>query len=159
MRDPEKIAYITQTTLSPDDVTDMVGALSERFPSVVGPSAADICYATQNRQDAVRAIAGRLRPGPGDRLPATRPTPPGWSRWRPEPAAGPIMIDDETEIDLRWLRGVSTVGVTAGASAPPALVDRVVASLRGLARPHELEIEERSVRTENVNFPLPLEVR
>ncbi len=57
VRDPEKIAYITQTTLSPDDVAEIVGALSARFPAVVGPSAADICYATQNRQDAVRAIA------------------------------------------------------------------------------------------------------
>jgi 4-hydroxy-3-methylbut-2-enyl diphosphate reductase len=156
--DPEKIAYITQTTLSPDDVTEMVGALSARFPAVVGPSAADICYATQNRQDAVRAIAadcdlilviGSPNSSNTARLVevATRA------------GCRAVMIDDETELDLQWLRGVSSVGVTAGASAPAALVERVVASLRGLAGPDSLEIEERPVRSENVNFPLPLEVR
>jgi 4-hydroxy-3-methylbut-2-enyl diphosphate reductase len=158
VRDPAKIAYITQTTLSPDDVTDMVGALSERFPSVVGPSAADICYATQNRQDAVRAIAADCD------LVLVIGSPNSSNTARlvevaNRAGARAVMIDDETEIDLRWLPGVSTVGVTAGASAPPALVERVVSSLQGLAGPHELEIEERSVRTENVNFPLPLEVR
>jgi 4-hydroxy-3-methylbut-2-en-1-yl diphosphate reductase len=158
VRDPEKIAYITQTTLSPDDVTEMVGALSARFPAVVGPSAADICYATQNRQDAVRAIAadcdlilviGSPNSSNTARLVevATRS------------GCRAVMIDDETEIDLQWLRGVSRVGITAGASAPSALVERVVASLRGLAGPDALEIEERPVRSENVNFPLPLEVR
>jgi 4-hydroxy-3-methylbut-2-enyl diphosphate reductase len=158
VRDPEKIAYITQTTLSPDDVTEMVGALSARFPAVVGPSAADICYATQNRQDAVRAIAadcdlilviGSPNSSNTARLVevATRA------------GCRAVMIDDETEIDLQWLRGVSSVGVTAGASAPSTLVERVVAGLRGLAGPDGLDIEERSVRSENVNFPLPQEVR
>jgi 4-hydroxy-3-methylbut-2-en-1-yl diphosphate reductase len=158
VRDPDKLAYITQTTLSPDDVTHMVGALSARFPAVVGPSAADICYATQNRQDAVRAISadcdlvlviGSPNSSNTARLVevATRA------------GCRAVMIDDETEIDLRWLRGASRVGVTAGASAPSALVERVVASLRGLAGPDGIEIEERPVRSENVNFPLPLEVR
>jgi 4-hydroxy-3-methylbut-2-en-1-yl diphosphate reductase len=158
VRDPERIAYITQTTLSPDDVTDMVGALSERFPSVVGPSAADICYATQNRQDAVRAVAGDCdlvlvigSPNSSNTARLVEVATRAGSR--------AVMIDDETEIDLRWLRDVSTVGVTAGASAPPALVDRVVSSLRGLAGPNGLGMEERPVRTENVNFPLPSEVR
>jgi 4-hydroxy-3-methylbut-2-en-1-yl diphosphate reductase len=156
--DPDKLAYITQTTLSPDDVTHMVGALSARFPAVVGPSAADICYATQNRQDAVRAIAadcdlilviGSPNSSNTARLVevATRA------------GCRAVMIDDENEIDLQWLRGVSRVGVTAGASAPSTLVERVVSSLRGLTAPDGLEIEERSVRSENVNFPLPLEVR
>ncbi|HUJ67634.1 MAG TPA: 4-hydroxy-3-methylbut-2-enyl diphosphate reductase [Acidimicrobiales bacterium] len=158
VRDPEKIAYITQTTLSPDDVTEMVDALSGRFPSVVGPSSADICYATQNRQDAVRSIAGDC----DLTLVIGSPNSSNTARLVEVAArAGcrAVMIDDETEIDLRWLTGVATVGVTAGASAPPALVERVVSSLQGLAGPNRLEIEERSVRTENVNFPLPLEVR
>jgi 4-hydroxy-3-methylbut-2-en-1-yl diphosphate reductase len=158
VRDPEKIAYITQTTLSPDDVTGMVGALSERFPSLVGPSAADICYATQNRQDAVRAVAT------DSDLVLVIGSPNSSNTARLVEVAAragsqAVMIDDETEIDLRWLHDVSTVGVTAGASAPPALVDRVVSSLRGLAGPHGLDMEERPVRTENVNFPLPSEVR
>jgi 4-hydroxy-3-methylbut-2-en-1-yl diphosphate reductase len=158
VRDPEKIAYITQTTLSPDDVTDMVGALSQRFPSVVGPTAADICYATQNRQDAVRAIAADCDLV----LVIGSPNSSNTARLVEVAAragARAVMIDDETEIDMGWLRHVSTVGITAGASAPPALVERVVSGLRGLAGPYGFEIEERSVRTENVNFPLPLEVR
>jgi 4-hydroxy-3-methylbut-2-enyl diphosphate reductase len=153
--DPQRIAYVTQTTLSPDDVAGLVGLLSERFPAIVGPHAADVCYATQNRQDAVRAMAsecdlllviGSRNSSNTLRLVevATR------SGCQAE------LLEDETELQLAWLRDASTVGITAGASAPPALVDRVLGALGHLG---PLDIYERAVRTEHVNFPLPLEVR
>jgi 4-hydroxy-3-methylbut-2-enyl diphosphate reductase len=153
--DPGRLAYVTQTTLSADDVADMVEALSRRFPAIVGPHAADICYATQNRQDAVRAIApdcdlvlviGSANSSNGARLVevATR------AGSRAE------LVEDELDLQLDWLRESGTVGVTAAASTPPAIVDRVVATLGGLG---PIAIEERSVRAEHVNFPLPQEVR
>jgi 4-hydroxy-3-methylbut-2-enyl diphosphate reductase len=153
--DPDRLAYVTQTTLSPDDVAGLVNALSERFPAMVGPHAADVCYATQNRQDAVRAIAdacdlllviGSTNSSNTIRLVevATR------AGCRAE------LLEDASELRLEWLRGATTVGVTAGASAPPALVEQVVAALSGLG---PIEIDERPVRTERVNFPLPVEVR
>jgi 4-hydroxy-3-methylbut-2-enyl diphosphate reductase len=153
--DPDRLAYVTQTTLSPNDVAGLVGALSERFPAIIGPQAADVCYATQNRQDAVQAIGaacdlmlviGSTNSSNTQRLVevATR------TGCRAE------LLEDETELQLAWLRGASTVGVTAGASAPPALVERVVGALATLG---PLEIEERPVKTEHVHFPLPLEVR
>jgi 4-hydroxy-3-methylbut-2-enyl diphosphate reductase len=153
--DPQRIAYVTQTTLSPDDVAGLVGLLSERFPDIVGPHAADVCYATQNRQDAVRAMAadcdlllviGSRNSSNTLRLAEVAIR----SGCRAE------LIEDESELRLEWLRQVSTVGVTAGASAPPVLVDRVITALGQLG---PLEMEERAVRTEHVNFPLPLEVR
>jgi 4-hydroxy-3-methylbut-2-enyl diphosphate reductase len=155
VEDPQRIAYVTQTTLSPDDVADLVGLLTERFPAIVGPHTADVCYATQNRQDAVRAMSsdcdlllviGSRNSSNTLRLVevATR------AGCRAE------LVEDETELQLGWMRDVTTVGVTAGASAPPVLVDRVVTALGQLG---PIDIEERAVRTEHVNFPLPLEVR
>jgi 4-hydroxy-3-methylbut-2-enyl diphosphate reductase len=153
--DPDRLAYVTQTTLSPDDVAGLVSALSERFPAMVGPHAADVCYATQNRQDAVRAIAGAC-----DLLLVIGSTNSSNTLRLVEVAnrAGcrAELLEDASELRLEWLRGAATVGVTAGASAPPALVEQVVAALSGLG---PIEIDERSVRTERVNFPLPLEVR
>ena len=155
VRDPEKLAYITQTTLSPSDVSTIVGALSKRFPSIVGPSAGDICYATQNRQEGVRAIAsdcdlmvvvGSVNSSNTARLVEVAE----------RAGCRAVMVDDEADLRLEDLQGARTVGVTAGASAPPLLVDRVVSALGGLG---PLHIEERAVRTENVNFPLPVEVR
>jgi 4-hydroxy-3-methylbut-2-en-1-yl diphosphate reductase len=155
VEDPEKVAYITQTTLSQDDVAGVVTALSERFPSLVGPHAADICYASQNRQDAVRSIASECdlmlvvgSPNSSNTARLVEVAERAGCRAR--------MIDDETEIELNWLRGATAVGITAGASAPPELVERVVSALRGLG---DVQVEERSIRTENVNFPLPMEVR
>jgi 4-hydroxy-3-methylbut-2-enyl diphosphate reductase len=149
--DPDRLAYVTQTTLSPDDVAGLVSALSARFPAMVGPHAADVCYATQNRQDAVRAIAGAC-----DLLLVIGSTNSSNTRRLVEVAtrAGcrAELLEDASELRLEWLRGTSTVGVTA----PPALVEQVVDALSGLG---PIEIEERSVRTERVNFPLPLEVR
>ena len=155
VRDPDKLAYITQTTLSPRDVSTMVGALSKRFPSIVGPHAADICYATQNRQEAVLAIAGDcdvvIVVGSANSSNTARLVE------VVERAGGrAVMVDDETDLRLEWLLGARTVGVTAGASAPPVLVERVLRALSGLG---PIEVDERPVRKENVNFPLPLEVR
>ena len=155
VEDPDKLAYITQTTLAPADVSHLVGALSRRFPAIVGPHAADICYATQNRQQAVLAMAddcdllvviGSQNSSNTARLVevATKAGCPA------------VMVDDENDLKLDWLKDARTVGVTAGASAPPILVERLVDALGGLGT---VEVEERSVRVENVNFPLPLEVR
>jgi 4-hydroxy-3-methylbut-2-enyl diphosphate reductase len=153
--DPQNVAYVTQTTLSPDDVAGLVGLLSARFPAIVGPHAADVCYATQNRQDAVRAMASEC-----DLLLVIGSRNSSNTLRLVEVAAKAgcraELLEDETELQLRWLNGVSTVGITAGASAPPVLVDRVVDALGHLG---PLDIEERAVRSEHVNFPLPLEVR
>ena len=155
VRDPERIAYITQTTLSPGDVTTVVSALSKRFPSIVGPSAGDICYATQNRQEGVQAIAAdcdlMIVVGSANSSNKARLV-----EVAERAGCRAVMVDDESGVDLVSLRGVRTVGVSAGASAPPILVDRLVRALSGLG---PLEVEERAVRKENVNFPLPLEVR
>jgi 4-hydroxy-3-methylbut-2-enyl diphosphate reductase len=153
--DPGRLAYVTQTTLSPDDVADIVEALSRRFPAIVGPHSADICYATQNRQDAVRAIArhcdvvlviGSANSSNGARLVEVAA----------RAGSRAELVEDELGLQLEWLRDSGTVGVTAAASTPPEIVDRVVATLGGLG---PIAIEERSVRAEHVNFPLPQEVR
>ena len=153
--DPDRLAYVTQTTLSPDDVASLVGLLSARFPAIVGPHAADVCYATQNRQDAVRAIAADcdliLVIGSRNSSNTLRLV-----EVAARAGCRAELIEDETELQLAWLRGATTLGVSAGASAPPALVERVVSALGQLG---PLEIEERPVRTEHVNFPLPMEVR
>jgi 4-hydroxy-3-methylbut-2-enyl diphosphate reductase len=152
VRDPEKIAYITQTTLSPQDVAGVVHELSNRFPSVVGPHSADICYATQNRQDAVVSIAGEcdliLVVGSSNSSNAARLVEVATRAGCPA-----TLIEDESQLVPDLVRGASTVGVTAAASTPPAVVERVVAALNARS------VEERVLRTEHVNFPLPVEVR
>jgi 4-hydroxy-3-methylbut-2-enyl diphosphate reductase len=153
--DPDKLAYITQTTLSPNDVSSLVGALSRRFPNITGPHAADICYATQNRQEAVRSMVGDC-----DVLIVIGSKNSSNTARLVEVAAKAgcraVMVDDETDLHFEFLRDAGTIGVTAGASAPPVLVERLVEALRGLG---PIQVEERAVRTENVNFPLPVEVR
>jgi 4-hydroxy-3-methylbut-2-en-1-yl diphosphate reductase len=155
VRDPQKLAYLTQTTLSPSDVSAIVSRLSERFPAIVGPRAADICYATQNRQDAVLAIAPEcdlvLVVGSPNSSNAARLV-----EVSERAGCRAVLIDDETQLRMDWFRPVHTVGVTAAASSPPALVDRVVRAVRGLGA---TEVETRVTRTENVSFPLPMEVR
>jgi 4-hydroxy-3-methylbut-2-en-1-yl diphosphate reductase len=153
--DPGRVAYVTQTTLALDDVADVVAVLRDRFPSLAGPAADDVCYATQNRQDAVRAIAGDcdllLVVGSQNSSNSQRLVEVA------ERAGCPAhLIDDEREIDLRWLAGAATVGVTAGASAPAEIVDLVVAALGGLGT---LDIHTRAVTAETVRFSLPEEVR
>ncbi len=153
--DPDRLAYVTQTTLAPADVTEVVGALRRRFPKVIGPNAADVCYATQNRQDAIVAIAGDcdviLVVGSANSSNTARLV-----EVATRAGCRTFMLDDDAGIQLEWLRGAKTVGVTAGASAPPVLVDRVVDAVRGLG---PVEVVEKPVRVETVNFPLPMEVR
>jgi 4-hydroxy-3-methylbut-2-en-1-yl diphosphate reductase len=155
VRDPEKIAYITQTTLAPGDVAGIVSRLSERFPALVGPHAADICYATQNRQEALIAMAAEcdlvVVVGSSNSSNAARLVEVASREHRPV-----HLIDGPGELRLEWLPDVQAVGVTAAASTPPRLVDEVVSTLSGLGG---VRVEERVVRHENVNFPLPLEVR
>jgi 4-hydroxy-3-methylbut-2-enyl diphosphate reductase len=153
--DPDKVAYITQTTLAVDETTGIVDALKERFPSLVGPHSDDICYASQNRQDAVRAIAKScdlvLVVGSANSSNSVRLV-----EVARREGCQAELLDDESGLDLAWLPGAATIGVTAGASAPPELVDRVVDALRGLG---PVEIAERPVTTETVTFNLPPEVR
>jgi 4-hydroxy-3-methylbut-2-enyl diphosphate reductase len=153
--DPGRVAYVTQTTLALDDVADVVAVLRDRYPALAGPAADDVCYATQNRQDAVRAIADDC-----DLLLVVGSQNSSNSQRLVEVAerAGCTahLVDDEREIDLGWLAGAATVGVTAGASAPAEIVDRVVAALGGLGT---LDIHTRAVTAETVRFSLPEEVR
>ncbi len=153
--DPAKVAYLMQTTLSADEADGIVGNLLERFPAARGPGSDDICYATTNRQLAVRAVAaesdlvlvaGSANSSNSRRLVETA-----------ERAGKPAyLIDGPEDIELGWLAGVSTIGLTAGASAPPAVVDEIVAALRGLG---PVEVTERVIATENIRFGLPKEVR
>jgi 4-hydroxy-3-methylbut-2-enyl diphosphate reductase len=148
--DPTRVAYLTQTTLAVDDTARLVEALRDRFPELTGPASDDICYATQNRQDAVRAIAPEC-----DRLLVIGSANSSNSARLVEVAerhGSPArLIEDETELDPEWLAGAATVGVTAGASAREQLVQRVVATLSALG---ETSVEERAVTRENVQFKL-----
>lgn len=151
----EQVAYITQTTLSLDDTADVVDALRERFPDLVGPPSADICYATQNRQDAVKRICEEatlvLVVGSTTSSNANRLVEVAQDR-----GAEAHLIDDETDLDPAWLEGHETVGLTAGASSPDLLVDRVVGRLAELGFGEREEVE---ITREDVFFRLPAELR
>ncbi|MDQ3991374.1 MAG: 4-hydroxy-3-methylbut-2-enyl diphosphate reductase [Actinomycetota bacterium] len=153
--DPERVAYLSQTTLSVDETAEIVDALRERFPAIAGPPSDDICYATQNRQDAVKDVAGRsdvlLVIGSRNSSNSNRLV--EVSRAVGTPA---YLIDDETEIDPAWLAEAERVGLTSGASAPEWLVDRVMSALRALGA---TEIEEVRVTEENIHFGFPAGVR
>jgi 4-hydroxy-3-methylbut-2-enyl diphosphate reductase len=153
--DPEKVAYLMQTTLAAEEAREIVDALLERFPAARGPGSDDICYATTNRQQAVRAVAreadlvlvaGSANSSNSVRLVET-------ARRAGIPAH---LIDGPEDIELSWLAGASVIGVTAGASAPPAAVGQIVAALSGLG---PIEVSERVVATESIRFSLPKEVR
>jgi 4-hydroxy-3-methylbut-2-enyl diphosphate reductase len=153
--DGEQLAYLTQTTLSLDDTADVVDALRERFPDLVGPPSADICYATQNRQDAVKKICEEatvvLVVGSRTSSNANRLVEVAKAR-----GADAYLIDDESDLDESWLEGHETVGLTAGASSPDLLVDRVVERLAGLGFGEREEVE---ITREDVFFRLPAELR
>ena len=153
--DPSKVAYVSQTTLSVDETNEVIAALRERFPNIVSPPRDDICYATQNRQDAVKAMASKadvvLVIGSDNSSNSNRLV--EVSRADGTPA---YLIDDESEIEPAWLEGAETVGVTSGASAPEWLVERVVDWLQ--ARGAD-EVEELRVTEENVEFGYPRGVR
>jgi len=155
LRDPTELAYVTQTTLSVDDTAWIVAALRERFPAIQGPRKDDICYATQNRQDAVKELSRRcqllLVVGSRSSSNSNR------LRELAEKAGTPAwLIDGPEDIEPTWLADKSAIGVTAGASAPEVLVQQVVARLRDLGA---TAITESAGREENVVFALPKELR
>jgi 4-hydroxy-3-methylbut-2-en-1-yl diphosphate reductase len=153
--DPDDVSYLSQTTLSVDETNEVIAVLRERFPNIEGPPRDDICYATQNRQDAVKAMAGKVDAvlviGSDNSSNSNRLV-------EVSRAAGTsaYLIDDETEIDPAWLQEAQTVGVTSGASAPEWLVDRVVERLRTFGA---TEVEELRVTEEHMAFGLPRGVR
>jgi len=153
--DPERISYVSQTTLSVDDTRDVIEALTQRFPKIVGPDVKDICYATQNRQAAVRELApkvdlflivgarnssnsNRLREIAADTNVAT------------------YLIEDVSHLDPAWLDGVSAMGITAGASTPEALVQELIDRIRDY---RDIQLEVLDGEEENVQFRLPDELQ
>ena len=155
LEEGQRLAYLTQTTLSLDDTADVVDALRERAPDLVGPPSADICYATQNRQDAVKRICEEaslvLVVGSQTSSNANRLVEVARSC-----GAEAFLIDDESDLVPAWLEGHETVGLTAGASSPDVLVERVVARLAELG---VTEREDVEIAREDVFFRLPAELR
>jgi len=153
--DGQQVAYLTQTTLSVDDTAEVVDALRTRFPDLVGPPSADICYATQNRQDAVKKVCERatlvLVVGSKTSSNANRLVEVARSC-----GADAHLIDDEGDLDLAWLDGHDVVGLTAGASSPELLVTRVADKLAERGYVHREEVE---LTHEDVYFRLPVELR
>jgi len=152
--DPDRVAYLTQTTLAVDETASIVNTLRRRFPNLRGPSSADICYATANRQQAVREIAADC-----DVVLVVGSATSSNSRRLVEVAeregARAFLLDDETGLDTAWLRGTRTVGITAGASAPERIVQKLVSALSSLGT---VEVEERTTTTESLHFRLPKEI-
>jgi 4-hydroxy-3-methylbut-2-enyl diphosphate reductase len=148
------LAYVTQTTLSVDDARVIVQALNARFPAIVGPRKDDICYATQNRQDAVKALAGKV-----DRVIVVGSKNSSNSNRLREVAAisgvPAYLVDGADQIEAAWLGNATRVGVTAGASAPEILVNGVVERLKALGAS---QVETLDGVPENVNFPIPKEL-
>jgi 4-hydroxy-3-methylbut-2-en-1-yl diphosphate reductase len=151
----DRVAYLTQTTLAVDEVEDVVEALRDRFPTLTGPGSDDICYATTNRQDAVKSLAkecdlllviGSQNSSNSIRLVEVAQ----------REGCHAELLDDENEIDPAWLIDADIVAVTAGASAPEVLVERVVGALASLG---PVQVEERTVIDESMRFTLPLELR
>ena len=155
VRDPQRVAYVTQTTLSVDDTATIIAALKARFPLIEGPRKSDICYATQNRQDAVKALAQRC-----DLVLVVGSTNSSNSNRLREIAekqgAAAHLIDGPEDIRREWLAERPQVGLTAGASAPEVLVEQVIARLRDWGAEG---VEEQSGIREQVVFALPPELR
>jgi 4-hydroxy-3-methylbut-2-en-1-yl diphosphate reductase len=151
VRDPERLAYVTQTTLSVDDAAAIVDALKARFPTIVGPKRDDICYATQNRQDAVKALVPQVDAV----IVVGSPNSSNSNRLREVAAFRGVpawMIDRAEELRPEWVAGKRRVGVTAGASAPEVLVRQVVARLKELGA---MGVTELTGVVEGVTFPMP----
>ena len=153
--DPDRVAYITQTTLSVDETTGIIERLKRKFPNVVGRKTDDICYATTNRQQAVKQLArhcdlvlviGSTNSSNSNRLVEVAR----------EHGAASYLIDTSLQVDEDWLRGVDTVGITSGASAPEELVEQLVEFFRGRGTE---EVSELRVVDEDVRFMLPGEIR
>ena len=155
VKDPNTLHFVTQTTLSVDETKGIVAAMKARWPEINSPKKEDICYATQNRQDAVRGLAescelilvvGSVASSNSNRL----------KELAESSGARAFLIDDASEIDNKWLEGVSRVGVTAGASAPEVLIMEVIEHLKASGGK---EIQESSGIKENTVFVLPQELR
>lgn len=156
VRDPARLAFITQTTLSVDDTADIVAALQARFPAIVGPHKEDICYATTNRQAAVKAIAPRV-----DALLVIGAPNSSNSKRLVEVASAngcryAQLVQRASEIDWRALQGISSLGLTAGASAPEVLIEEVIDAFRDR---HDVTVEMVETATENVEFKVPRVLR
>ncbi len=155
VKNPSKLGFVTQTTLSVDDTRSVIDALRQRFPEIVGPRNDDICYATQNRQDAVKDLAGQ-----SDLiLVVGSPNSSNSNRLREiaeKSGSKAYLIDNAGEIQQAWLEGITSVGVTAGASAPEVLVNEVVTQLeeRGIGK-----VEQLSGKEENIVFSMPKELK
>ena len=153
--DPQNVAFVTQTTLSMDDTAEIISVLKSRFPGVIGPRKDDICYATQNRQDAVKALAqtcavivvvGSRNSSNSNRL----------REIAEKSGSRAYLVDSADEIDHGWLDGCSAIGVTAGASVPEKLVDEVVTRLKEWGA---TEVHDLAGREEHVVFALPRELQ
>jgi 4-hydroxy-3-methylbut-2-enyl diphosphate reductase len=154
VEDPGRVAYITQTTLSMEDTRPIVETLRRRFPGIVGPARDDICYATQNRQLAVRALA---RQAPVILVIGSKNSSNSNRLVEEAQLAGAraYLVDDASGVDLSWLEGASTVGVTSGASAPEFLVEQMIAHLKSLGIE---QVGDLVTVEEDVHFPLPAEL-
>jgi len=156
VRDPEKLAFVTQTTLSVDDTIDIVAALQERFPAIKGPHKEDICYATTNRQEAVKAMA----PKADAMLVVGAPNSSNSKRLVEVGAKAGCsysqLVQRAGDIDWRALEGISSIGITAGASAPEVLVNEVIDAFRVR---YEVTIEVVETAQENVEFKVPRVMR
>jgi len=154
VRDPAKVAYVTQTTLSVDDAQAIVAALKTRFPSIHGPKKDDICYATQNRQDAVKVMTPRCDVV----IVVGSPNSSNSNRLREvaeNMGAQAYMVDSAADLRPEWVTGMRRVGVTAGASAPEVLVEELVARLKALGA---ASVQQLDGITESVVFTLPREL-
>lgn len=156
VRDPEKLAYITQTTLSVDDTAEVVAALNARFPAIVGPHKEDICYATTNRQEAVKAMA----PLADAMLVVGAPNSSNSKRLVEVGARAGCkyaqLVQRATDIDWRALEGISSMGITAGASAPEVLINEVVDAFKDR---YDVTVEMVETAVENVEFKVPRVLR
>jgi 4-hydroxy-3-methylbut-2-enyl diphosphate reductase len=156
VRDPAKLAYITQTTLSVDDTQDVIAALRRRFPAIKGPYKEDICYATTNRQEAVKAIAPRVElllvVGAPNSSNSRRLVEVGERHGTPRS----LLVQRASDLDWASLNGLSVIGITAGASAPELLVNEIIDAFRAH---YSVTVETVTLREENVSFKLPRELR
>ncbi|MDP5053125.1 MAG: 4-hydroxy-3-methylbut-2-enyl diphosphate reductase [Congregibacter sp.] len=155
VRNPQKLSYVTQTTLSMDDTARVIDALRARFPAITGPRKDDICYATQNRQDAVKQLAADC----DLMIVVGSPNSSNSNRLRElaeRMGTQAYLLDRADEIDTAWLVGKHNIGVTAGASAPEVLVQEVIDRLKALGAGNVTEVDGRP---ENVTFSMPRELR
>lgn len=155
VRDPEKLSYVTQTTLSVDDAESVVSSLRNRFPEIQGPKVDDICYATQNRQDAVKALSARCRLV----IVVGSPNSSNSNRLREVAelsGAVAYLVDSSVEIKREWFEPGLSVGITAGASAPEKLVRDVVQAVERLTG---VRATDNAGVEEGISFPLPRELQ